>query len=112
METILHASWIILLFLIGALVYYLIFEKPKPMKKVIFIEQPKEETKKPVEFTHYLSPYRGWEVETNTISRLNPNYYFKIVYLGKCDVDGDMFAAISDGGCIEIYKGHLNSGEY
>lgn len=76
------------------------------MKKVIFIEQPKEETKKPVEFTHYLDGAKGF------VGNLKgPKDFTKIVYLGKCNIDGDMFAAYI-GGDICLYKGHLNSGEY
>ncbi len=77
------------------------------MKKVIFIEQPKEETKKPVEFTQMLSINSGW-IKTGS----KPKEHQRVVYLGNCKLDGDMFAAYHDGGCIEIYKGHLNSGEY
>jgi len=82
------------------------------MKKVIFIEQPKEETKKPVEFTHQLSTSDGW-----VKSQIDTSICDKIVYLGKCATDGDMFAVniylIENGHSnIHIYKGHLNSGEY
>jgi len=77
------------------------------MKKVIFIDQPKEETKKPVEFTHFFSPQKGWIEDNGFVS----SCIDKLVYLGKCKVDGDMFAVYSIAG-IDIYKGHLNSGEY
>jgi len=77
------------------------------MKKVIFIEQPKEETKKPVEFTHYLSETKGWNKSSD-----GPSTYKKVVYIGFDCHDGDMFAAYNNYGGIIIYKGHLNSGEY
>jgi len=77
------------------------------MKKVIFIEQPKGETKKPVEFTRYLSINGGW-VDCKSV----PSDFERTVYLGNCTTDGDMFAAYRKSGYIEIYKGHLNSGEY
>jgi len=76
------------------------------MKKVIFIEQPKEETKKPVEFTHYLSETNGWVNCGNC-----PSAFDSVVYLGKSMDNGDMFAANNNIN-IYIYKGHLNSGEY
>lgn len=77
------------------------------MKKVIMIpEQPKEE-KKPVEFTHFLDGDHGWtRIDTK------PSMYEKIIYLGKCNKDGDMFAVYSAYDEIIIFKGHLNSGEY
>lgn len=78
------------------------------MRKVIIVgEEPKEEKAlKPIEFTHYLDVSVGW---TSAIK--DPSKFGKIVYLGKCILDGDMFA-IYEGCCIEIYKGHLNDGVY
>lgn len=35
----------------------------------------------------------------------------KVVYLGKCNEDGDMFA-VYHGGFIKIFRGHLNNGKY
>jgi len=79
------------------------------MKEVIRIpgvsETEKEE--KRVEFTHFLRVTKGWEK-----SGSNPEEYDKIIYLGNCSCDGDMFVAYSDTGYIQIYKGHLNSGKY
>ena len=77
------------------------------MKQVIRIgEEPKEEKElKPIEFTHYFSDSGRKKAENK------PNYFNKIVYLGKCDSDGELFAAyIND--FITIYKGHLNDGVY
>jgi len=75
-------------------------------RRVIFIEQP-QENDKPVEFTHYLSGADGWG-RTKT----KPSEYEKVVYLGKCEVDGDVFAGYYFNGRITIFKGHLNSGRY
>jgi hypothetical protein len=76
------------------------------MKEVIRIPETKEEKQdKLVEFTHILD-INGWESTSST-----PNHYERIVFLGKCVVDGDMFAAYRDGGIV-IFKGYLNSGKY
>jgi hypothetical protein len=77
------------------------------MKEVIRIGEVVQESKKPVEFTHYQSGTNGW-CKTDT----DPNALNKIVFLGKCSTDGDMFAGYSFDGSIMIYKGHLNSGKY
>ena len=76
------------------------------MRQVIYINQPEQKEEKPVEFTHILSVSDGWEK-----SFLNPNDFDKIVYLGKCVIDGDMFATYVKGS-IGIHKGHINSGKY
>lgn len=75
------------------------------MAKVIYIDAPEKEDKKKVEFTHYLHSKNGWQE-----SSCNPIDYSKVVYLGKCSIQGDMFVAYSTE--ITIYKGNLNSGEY
>lgn len=78
------------------------------MREVIRI--PKSDCKKegkPIELTHYLDK-NGWE-ETRLNSRDSGIY--KIVYLGECIENGDMFAVyICD--FIVTYKGRLNSGKY
>lgn len=79
-----------------------IFEKTKNMRKVIMIDESKEPCGKPVEF---LKVYNG---QKTTIS---PIAFDKVVYLGKCSLDGDTFAAYK-GNTITIYIGHLNSGTY
>ena len=80
--------------------------KPKQMKEVIRIEEQTKPNNVPVEFTHELFGEEGWEETT-----LEPRDVDKVVYLGKCSVDGDMFAGyISEAICI--FKGHLNSGKY
>jgi len=75
------------------------------MKEVIrVIEKDKED--EPVEFTHHIDNYKGWQ-ETNGL----PEEFKKVVYLGRCEGDGDMFAAYENGSIV-IFKGHLNSGKY
>lgn len=77
------------------------------MKEVIRVDQltdQKEEKK--VEFTHCMED-DGWE-ET----KYQPSDYDKVVYLGKCKYDGDMFASYHINGTIITCKGHLNSGKY
>lgn len=76
------------------------------MREVIRIDESKQETEKPVEFTHFLSSSNNW-LTTNSI----PSEFEKVVYLGSCKFDGDMFAAYVSG-TIGIYKGRLNSGKY
>jgi len=74
------------------------------MKRVIMIgEEPKED--KPLELTHRQG-VDGWAGVSNL-----PDAYDKILYLGKCYFDGDMFAAYTKTS-IEIFKGHLNNGTY
>jgi hypothetical protein len=77
------------------------------MKEVIRIGEVVKESVKPVEFTHYQSTTDGW-CESIT----QPSKFNKIVFLGKCHTDGDMFAGYWVSGSISIYKGHLNSGKY
>lgn len=75
------------------------------MREVIYID-PQIKEEKPVEFTHYFEEGKGWAVAI-----IRPSEYEKIVYLGNCMFNGDMFAVYVDGH-IAIYKGHLNSGRY
>ena len=77
------------------------------MKEVIRIDTPKQEDEKPVEFTHCLRHDLGWKT-----TEAKPHEYQKVVYLGECKYDGDMFAAYYKFGTIVIFKGHLNSGRY
>jgi hypothetical protein len=77
------------------------------MKEVIRIGEVVQEAVKPVEFTHYQYGTDGWRESSVNLNNLN-----KIVFLGKCNTDGDLFAGYSPFGSISIYKGHLNSGKY
>lgn len=76
------------------------------MKKVRFLDEPKEKALKPIEFTHCLDGESGWEKTT-----LQPNECKEVIYLGKCCVDGDLFCCKGDS-VIDIVKGHLNDGVY
>jgi hypothetical protein len=77
------------------------------MKEVIRIGEVVKEAVKPVELTHYQDSTEGWCITGADLNELN-----KIVFLGKCRHDGDLFAGYWDIGSITIYKGHLNSGKY
>jgi hypothetical protein len=77
------------------------------MKEVIYINDPKKNEDR-LSITHCFNGTKGW-VQYTPIS-LN---YDKIVYLGKCSIDGDMFAAYPNNEpTIIILRGHLNSGKY
>lgn len=76
-------------------------------KEVIYIQKPRV-TNDPVEFTHFQDEGPGGWTET----LYHPHECEKIVYLGECTKDGDMFAAYMKDGSIVICKGHLNSGRY
>lgn len=80
------------------------------MKSVIYIPEvaPKQEAK-PIELTHRKK--RGWTSINEGHSRSYLNSAKKVVYLGKCEEDGDMFALYVNG-FIMIFKGRLNSGKY
>lgn len=75
-------------------------------RKVLMSPAIKHENK-PIQFTHRFIGGSGWEHFTSQA------YYsdFEVLYLGKCNKDGDMFAVYVNN-CIEIFKGNLNSGEY
>jgi len=67
---------------------------PKPKRKV-----------KQIELTH-IQGVSGWRED------LDPDLSdaTRLVYLGYCAQDGDMFAVYEDRH-INIYKGHLNNGK-
>ena len=72
-------------------------KKPKPKTKYISLD--KVEIKETV-FDSYLCGSRGWEE-----GLLRPDFFDKVVYLGKSERDGgDMFACYKDEDII-IYKG-------
>ena len=75
------------------------------MRDVIRIDGQVKEDEKPVEITHWQGS-GGWKKITYLTKKID-----RIVYLGNCVREGDMFAAYSLG-YIVIYKGHLNSGKY
>lgn len=69
------------------------------MTKYISLEQKEVKEIKKTIFTKYLCGIQGW-VEGS----LNPEDFSKVVYLGNCFCDGDMFACYRQD-TIHIYKG-------
>jgi hypothetical protein len=65
------------------------------MTKYINLETKENKTV----FTKYLCSDYGWRP-----SMLTPEYFSKIVYLGNCSADGDMFACYNQD-TIHIYRG-------
>jgi hypothetical protein len=55
-------------------------------------------------FTHYLCGNNGWVETKRTIE-----YFEEVKYLGKCEIDGDMFACYYNNNSITIYKGTKGS---
>jgi len=68
------------------------------MTKFINCSEEAKETKKETVFTHLLNS----EGFSETI--VKPKSCEKVIYLGKCGLDGDMFAYY-DGKYIDIFKG-------
>ncbi|RUP37025.1 MAG: hypothetical protein EKK63_15760 [Acinetobacter sp.] len=62
------------------------------------------EPKKTV-FTHYLDEKQGWEKPDSEEIAIFLENAKRIVYLGECSSDGDMFALTSSVGTIVIFKG-------
>jgi len=58
-----------------------------------------------MKFTHDLDTNLGW-IETTE----NPSNFEKVKHLGKCAIDGDMFAVYDDGS-IHIFKGTMEEEE-
>lgn len=77
------------------------------MKKVRFLDEPKEKEFEPIEITHTLNIRHGWKED-----ELNIEEGDEIIYLGHCRKDGDMFMCKSKDGYLSIWKGHLNDGVY
>lgn len=77
------------------------------MKNVIHLpkETAQEENIIPVQLTH-VKGNKGWSMTSGQYGPVD-----KIVYLGHCKEDGDMFALYRNG-YIHFYKGMLNSGKY
>jgi len=68
------------------------------MTKFINCSEEAKETKKETMFTHQLNASGFSKVYVDLKS------FEKIIYLGKCSLDGDMFACYEDN-YIDIYKG-------
>lgn len=83
------------------------------MKYAIRIAESTKENSTKIELTD-IKGNSGWkQVGKNNISSSEVilKRATKVVYLGCCITDGDMFA-IYNQGYIRIYKGYLNSGKY
>ena len=55
-----------------------------------------------MKFTHDLDIHEGWRKTYQT-----PSDFKKVKHLGKCQIDGDMFAAYNNEGEIHIFKGTM-----
>lgn len=83
----------------------------KEVIRIDAVDKPKKELK-PIKFTHLLSIEEGWRCVEQK-DKYHFGYIVKVVYLGRCSKDGDMFAVYySHDGAINIFKGHLNDGVY
>lgn len=71
-------------------------------KKFIDCSGNKCTGKKETVFTHCFNTVEGW-ININTTPKDADNVCIK--YLGKCCIDGDMFAVTDDADQINIYKG-------
>lgn len=78
------------------------------MKEVIRLPGLSYKMHVPVELTHRLTSEYGWKKIT---TEENSNFYNKLVYMGNCYIDGDIFIGYNDD-MIFTLKGHLNSGFY
>lgn len=77
------------------------------MRKIKYAFDEQTQERKRIELIDFLSSVKEWKRAEN-----KPQDFKDITYLGKCDVDGDMFACVSHCGQIIIYKGHLNDGTW
>lgn len=69
------------------------------MTKFITVQNDVQKEKKETVFTHLFFGSDGFKI-TQEI----PTSYEKVIYLGKCRLDGDLFACYQ-ADYIEIYKG-------
>ena len=67
--------------------------------KFVSVDDTQKEKKETI-FTHELDGCGGY-IKTNG----EVTAFEKVVYLGNCSVDGDMFCAYHSSGTISIYKG-------
>lgn len=81
------------------------------MKEVIYVLRPKEDTGNLVVLTHQNTNTTGWKAISDGISSQLLADSDKVVYLGKCEQDGDIFSVYFHG-LILTCKGFLNSGMY
>lgn len=78
------------------------------MKEVIRLDGILNLTERPLEFTHHFKT-KGW---SDAVCSPNNRNFERVVYLGRCERNGDMFAVYGFDGFIAIYKGNINSGKY
>jgi len=77
------------------------FNENETMKtKFIDVSGTSQQEKKETVFTHHLCTLKGW-----VLTEGSPSILSEVKYLGKCVIDGDMFAGYFDSGEITIYKG-------
>lgn len=77
------------------------------MREVIRLDAAEMAQEKPVQLLYIANGLSGWEDLSDGFTIR----FDKLVYLGHCQYDGDMFAGYN-GREIAIYKGHLNSGKF
>lgn len=70
------------------------------MTKYISLKKTQEKKTEPTIFTKFLDKDLGWKK-----SRFQPTFFKKVIYLGNCSLQGDMFACYTEGGMIAIFKG-------
>jgi hypothetical protein len=75
------------------------------MRHVERIDNP--ENSKSRTLFYDIHSYTGW-----VNCELQPDHILRVVYLGKCSHDGDMFAIYTKNGQIQIVRGELNDGVY
>ena len=79
-------------------------------RKAIIIGEEPQKKSRDIEFTHFQKADKGWfKVSSLEMSLVKID---KIIYLGCCPADGDMFALYQVHGHISILKGYLNDGTY
>lgn len=78
------------------------------MEKVKFMSVDEIKQEEKTIFTHYLDTQKGW---CDTKTTPNCKNIIRVIYLGKCTRDGDMFAVYYKVGSICIYKG-VKGGEF
>jgi len=64
-----------------------------------------------IRLTHFQSISIGWVKEEADEIAETLEQTERVVYLGECAEEGDMFVLYADDGSIFIYKGNLNNGK-
>lgn len=68
------------------------------MTKFLTVQENVQKEKKETVLTH-IQNGKGWE-----ITKLKASSFDEVLYLGYCNIDGDIFSCYSDG-VIDIFKG-------